>query len=74
MRYRDGEGTIRTVPIAWTDHIMEPMFNDFDVIYCYTRKQAIEDGALIDVTFTAQEAGFGDSGEPVITIMLTDED
>jgi len=37
---------------------MEPMFDDFDVIYCYTRKQAIEDGILIDVTFTAQEAGF----------------
>ncbi len=37
---------------------MEPMFDDFDVIYCYTRKQAIEDGVLIDVTFTAQEAGF----------------
>ncbi len=37
---------------------MESMFDNFDVIYCYTRKQAIEDGILIDVTITAQEAGF----------------
>ncbi len=37
---------------------MEPMFDNFDIIYCYTRKQAIEDGILIDVTVTAQEAGF----------------
>lgn len=27
-------------------------------IYIYTRKQAIEDGVLIDVTETAKEAGF----------------
>jgi hypothetical protein len=29
-----------------------------DVIYCYTRKQAIEDGVLIDATEMAKEAGF----------------
>jgi hypothetical protein len=29
-----------------------------DVIFAYTRKQAIEDGMLIDVTETAKEAGF----------------
>jgi hypothetical protein len=29
-----------------------------DVIYAYTRKQAIADGVLIDVTETAKEAGF----------------
>lgn len=28
-----------------------------EVIYAYTRKQAIEDGVLIDVTKTAKEAG-----------------
>lgn len=29
-----------------------------DIIYSYTRAQAIEDGVLIDVTETAKEAGF----------------
>lgn len=29
-----------------------------DLIYSYTRKQAIEDGVLIDVTETAKNAGF----------------
>lgn len=29
-----------------------------EVIYAYTRKQAIEDGVLIDVTEMAREAGF----------------
>ena len=29
-----------------------------EVIYSYTRAQAIEDGVLIDVTRMAQEAGF----------------
>ncbi len=29
-----------------------------NVIHCYTRADAIEDGVLIDVTKTAQEAGF----------------
>ena len=32
--------------------------NDWQVIYAYTRKQAISDGCLIDVTDTAKEAGF----------------
>lgn len=31
---------------------------DFDVIHAYTRKQAVEDGVLVDVTETAREAGF----------------
>jgi hypothetical protein len=30
----------------------------WDVIFAYTRKQAIEDGVLVDVTETAKEAGF----------------
>ena len=34
------------------------MFEDAEVIHAYTRRQAIEDGALIDVTETAREAGF----------------
>ncbi len=33
------------------------MFNEDDVIHRYTRKQAIEDGVLIDVSPTAKEAG-----------------
>lgn len=33
-------------------------FNDWPIIYCYSRKQAIEDGVLIDVTSEAKQAGF----------------
>jgi hypothetical protein len=36
----------------------EPLFTNEDLIYSYTRAQAIEDGELIDVTETAREAGF----------------
>jgi hypothetical protein len=32
--------------------------NDWDAIYSYSRKQAIEDGILIDCTEMAKEAGF----------------
>ena len=34
------------------------MFTQADLIYSYTRAQAIEDGLLIDVNGTAKEAGF----------------
>jgi hypothetical protein len=34
------------------------MSDEFDLIFSYSRKQAIEDGVLIDVTDTAKEAGF----------------
>ena len=34
------------------------MSDGFDLIFSYTRKQAIEDGVLIDVTEMAKEAGF----------------
>lgn len=34
------------------------MFDTADVIYTYTRAQAIGDGVLIDVTERAKEAGF----------------
>ncbi len=34
------------------------MFEKADIIYSYTRKQAIEDGVLIDVSKIAKEAGF----------------
>jgi len=37
---------------------MNPILNINYNIYHYTRRQAIEDGILIDVTTTAQEAGF----------------
>lgn len=33
------------------------LFDEVDVIYSYTRAQAIADGVLIDVTETAREAG-----------------
>ena len=32
-------------------------FTEDDVVYAYTRKQAIEDGQLIDVSSVAREAG-----------------
>ena len=34
------------------------MFEDADLIYRYTRADAILDGTLVDVTMTANEAGF----------------
>jgi len=33
-------------------------FTDADLIYRYTRVQALEDGVLVDVSATAHEAGF----------------
>ena len=38
------------------NHSLEDVFGP--VISCYSRAQAIEDGALIDVTHIAREAGF----------------
>ncbi|RDU53347.1 hypothetical protein CQA49_06785 [Helicobacter sp. MIT 00-7814] len=32
--------------------------NDFELVSSYSRKQAIEDGVLVDVSKMAQEAGF----------------
>ncbi len=37
---------------------MNPFTEGFDLIYSYTRKQAIADGVLIDVTFAAKDLGF----------------
>src|SRR2546430_15180287 len=34
------------------------MFEDADLIHAYSRADALRDGALIDVTPTAREAGF----------------
>ena len=34
------------------------MFTAADVIYAYTRAQAIQDGVLVDITERAKEAGF----------------
>jgi len=34
------------------------MFEDTDIIFSYSREQAIEDGLLIDVSGIAKEAGF----------------
>lgn len=33
------------------------LFNEADIIHVYTRKQAIEDGVLVDVSAMAKEAG-----------------
>lgn len=33
-------------------------FDDFELIYSYSRKQAIDDGVLVDVTAQARETGF----------------
>ncbi len=50
-----------------------------NIIYAYTRKQAIEDGEQVDVSTTAAEAGMCgpldmDAPEPAITVMMPDED
>ncbi|MBY0545554.1 MAG: hypothetical protein K2Q14_08440 [Gammaproteobacteria bacterium] len=34
------------------------LFENFDIVYSYTRAQAIDDGVLVDVSSLAQEAGF----------------
>jgi hypothetical protein len=34
------------------------MFDERDLIHPYSRKQALEDGVLVDATSVAQEAGF----------------
>lgn len=36
---------------------MTNLFDDADVIYRYTRKQAIDDGVMVDLTDLAKEAG-----------------
>ena len=42
-----------------SDSASDPMRELFgEVIFAYTRKQAIEDGVLVDVSETAREAGF----------------
>lgn len=38
---------------------MESIFGPSDLIHVYTRAQAIKDGVLIDITKSAEEAGFG---------------
>src|SRR6266702_4308744 len=39
------------------NHKQQP-FDDCDLVFSYSRKEAIVDGVLIDVTETAREAGF----------------
>jgi len=36
---------------------MSNLFDDADIVYKYTRKQALEDGVLADLTDLAKEAG-----------------
>jgi hypothetical protein len=36
---------------------MDNIFNESDVIFKYSRKQAIEDGVLVDISSIAKEAG-----------------
>ena len=35
-----------------------PLFDDADLVFSYSRRQALEDGVLVDVSETAREAGF----------------
>jgi len=37
---------------------MDSFFEDADLIYSYTRAQAIADGVLIDISFIAKDLGF----------------
>jgi len=37
---------------------MDDFWKDTDVVYAYTRTQAIQDGVLVDVSELAREAGF----------------
>lgn len=46
------------------------MFREEDLIYSYTRQQAIEDGVLVDVQDMAKEAGF--RFHTVVTRMVWD--
>ncbi len=34
------------------------LFDDADLVFSYSRREALEDGVLVDVTKTAHEAGF----------------
>lgn len=36
---------------------MDNIFNESDVVFRYSRKQAIEDGVLVDISSIAKEAG-----------------
>lgn len=47
---------------------MAGFWDDADVIFAYSRAQAIKDGVLVDVTELAKEAGFRDN--TVITASL----
>ncbi|MFH1914417.1 MAG: hypothetical protein ABIK45_09120 [Pseudomonadota bacterium] len=42
-------------------------FEDFEMIYSYSRKQAIEDGVLLDVTDQAWETGLESRWQSPIT-------
>lgn len=44
--------------IAKVGFSQEEFFKPEEVVYAYTRKQAIEDGVLVDVSEMAREAGF----------------
>jgi len=43
---------------AGTDSVFDPPSGKSNTIFAYTRKQAIDDGVLVDITDTAREAGF----------------
>lgn len=54
---------VQTAPAPKAAPPVEPMpqpgfWDDAEIIHAYTRAQAIEDGALVDVSETAREAGF----------------
>ncbi|MDA9101163.1 hypothetical protein N9K06_00655 [Omnitrophica bacterium] len=46
---------------------MNNLFHEADVVFKYTRKQAIEDGVLVDITELAREAGVCHPVEVAVT-------
>ena len=54
---REKAQTASRIDNAPTDSASQRLFEGADVIHSYTRKQAIADGVLVDVTTVAKEAG-----------------
>jgi hypothetical protein len=56
LHFRSRKGCKIKISIYFKEFHMNNLFGD--VIYAYTRAQAIEDGELVDVSEVAREAGF----------------
>ncbi len=57
MRYRDGEGTIRTVPIAWTDHRPYNIFLEQSERYISKMNKKVKQTVIDDIEITVLENG-----------------